>query len=303
MTRVLVVGLGALGGRIACQLSAAGVPVMALERSPQGTRSLTYVGRDGIETRAAIPYTSSPSEARDFAPLVAFVTVKAYKTWEAAEALSQALPGEALAVTLQNGLGNLEALASVLGEHRTAAGVCTYGAHREGDRIFWGGDGQIRIGSPWGASVSIPIEVLKAGGFDAHESHDIRRDIWTKAAVNCCINPLTALLRVRNGELRSSPWAMEIIRSVIQETVQAAGLQGVALDPEEVRRTVESVMEATGGNRSSMLQDVEARRPTEIGSLSLKVAEICRDGGLNAPLSAALGGLVRALEDLSIPKG
>ncbi|MCX7828101.1 MAG: ketopantoate reductase family protein [Thermanaerothrix sp.] len=297
--RILILGLGALGGRIACQLSLAGVPILGVLRDHGGTggskKDITYQDRHGNLLRASVPIAASPAEARDFNPTYALVAVKSYHTPQVCDYLLKALPQGAAAVTLQNGLGNLERLEQTLGRDRAAAGVCTYGASLSGDRVLWGGDGEIALGSLWGRDLSDLAQALRSAGFNARLSNDPLGDLWQKAAVNCCINPLTAILRIPNGGLLKSP-CLKIVDAVVHEVALAANLMGVKMDPQKTLDVVRRVMEATCNNKSSMLQDIEAGRPTEIDALSLEIARICRAAKMDAPVCRTLGLLVKAME-------
>jgi 2-dehydropantoate 2-reductase len=299
--RILILGLGALGGRIACQLAAAEVPVMGVSgrgASEGDVKDLTYQGPDGTQLHVSIPLAKDHHDAWDFNPSYALVAVKSYHTDQVCDYLLKALPEETMAVTFQNGIGNLEKLQRALGKDRAAVGVCTYGASIRDHKVLWGGDGEIALGSPSGRDLSDLARALASAGFNVRLSNDPLGDLWRKAAINCCINPLTAILRVPNGRLLKSPWALELTDSVVQEVSLAARLNGVDMDPVRTAETVRFVMETTGNNRSSMLQDVEAGRTTEIEALSLEVARICTAAGSDAPVCRTLGLLVKAMEGL-----
>lgn len=301
---ILLVGLGALGGRLAVQLTLASVPVMGVlapTDRQEHKKDITYVGPTGHETTVSVPLAKSPEDVRLFNPAYALLAVKSYHTQQACVFLSQALPDAALAVTLQNGLGNLRKLQMAIGAMRAALGTCTYGASVKDGKVLWGGDGEISLGPPPGGDPSCLdglAEILRSAGFNARISKNPQADLWRKVVVNCAINPLTAILQTTNGELLSNPWAMELAEMVIAECVTAARAAGVELDRQEMSCLVRQVMSATAPNRSSMLQDLQAGRPTEVEALSLEVDRIASATGTGAPINRTLGLLIKALEGL-----
>jgi 2-dehydropantoate 2-reductase len=126
---------------------------------------------------------------------------------------------------------------------------------------------------------------------------DMHDEMWRKAALNCVINPLTALLNCENGGLL---WMLEspLIAGLLAETAEVMLAEGVALPGAGTARLQEdlrALVQATAGNSSSMREDFAARRETEIARLNLAVVEYGRRHGLDCPLNAALGRMVSFL--------
>jgi 2-dehydropantoate 2-reductase len=204
-----------------------------------------------------------------------------------------------IALTLQNGLGNLESMAGEVGPGRLLAGVAFLGVTRraEGD-IILAGQGRISIGAPAGSQVSPKelagvIAVLQEAGLECRETPDIEAALWDKLLVNVGINPLTALLRVPNGALPELPaaWDLAVAAATEAQTVARAAGINLEVNPEARLRQVCTV---TAANRSSMLQDVLAGRPTEIEALNGQVSARGRALGVATPVNDVLTGLLRA---------
>lgn len=298
-----VVGPGALGCLVAARLWRAGAKVWLVDYRPSRAAALA---RQGIVVRL-------PGGERDTVPVpvvvapnlppvdVAILTVKAYKTREAAAVLPGRLAPGGAVLTLQNGLGNVEALGEAVGPERVLAGVSILGVTRLGEgEVILAGLGPTWIGAPAGSRVpqEVAAEVaalFRQGGLPCEIRADIETAIWEKLLVNAGINPLTALLRVKNGELLTIPPAWELAVAAATEARQVARAAAVPLEVDPATRLRE-VCTATGGNRSSMLQDILAGRPTEIDALNGQVAARGATLGIPTPVNACLTGLLKALE-------
>ena len=150
--------------------------------------------------------TGDPKECRG--AKVAIVLVKSWQTERAAHQLKECLADDGLAITLQNGLGNREILVKELGESRVALGTITIGATLLGPGLVKaGGDGTIFMEAHPALG---PIEeALKSANFKVDIVDDARSMVWSKLIINAAINPLSALLKVTNGELLERPAARD----------------------------------------------------------------------------------------------
>lgn len=292
MMRVGILGAGALGSLFAYYLSSrTSSEVWLLARSP--VPPVVTVAGEGT---APVRVVSAPSEPVD----LLLVMVKAYATADALRWAAGAVGPETVALTLQNGLGNAEALAAVLGPGRVLAGTTAQGATLLAPgEVRHGGAGATHL-APWapgGAAAALaPVvaALLEQAGFSVSEAADPRPLLWAKLAVNCGINALTALLRVPNGELLERPGARRLMEAAAAEAGAVAAAAGVQLSEDPVERVVQ-VARATAANRSSMLQDVERGRRTEVDAINGAVAERGRALGVTAPVNATLADLVRSL--------
>jgi 2-dehydropantoate 2-reductase len=257
-------------------------------------RGLRITGKTRLLARP-VAEEDLPSNAD---PDVVIVAVKAYDTENAARAL-EPLTEKALFLSLQNGLGNEETLAAA--GARVLGGVTNQGVTFVGPgEVYHAGEGDTYIGPFEGTGPEAADDVVAAfneSGLPSHRVEDIRAELWLKAIVNACINPLTALLRVPNGYLLRTEATEQIVRHVIREGVEVAARHDVNLVPDAVFERVASVVRATGANRSSMLQDLERGRRTEIDAINGAIARLGREGGRPAPRNDLLAQLVRAAEE------
>ncbi len=224
---------------------------------------------------------------------LALVLVKTWQTERAAAQLAACLADDGLAVSLQNGLGNLALLQAALGAGRASVGVTTAGATLLGPgHVRAGGQGTVHLGDD--PRLTDLTSALAASGLEVETSHDLDALVWGKVAVNAGINPLTALLGVPNGGLLELPAAREVLAQAVREVVRVAQATGVRLQmPDPVQATLDVALR-TAGNRSSMLQDLERGAPTEIDAISGAVSREGDRQGVPAPTNWALWKLVRA---------
>jgi len=303
VTTTAVLGPGALGGLLAALFFEAGEEVCLVDYRPERVEALQREGLllqdlDGHRRRLAIPVVLP--EHLGPCPLT-LVTVKAHQTRAAARSLPLLLSGGGLALTLQNGLGNLETLAAAAGPERLLAGVIFAGATRpRHGQVIYAGIGDTYIGAPPGSRVT-PGEMasvaarFRRAGLKCQVREDIEVMLWEKLLVNVGINPLTAILRVRNGDLLKVPDAWELAVAAAREAQAVAQSYGVAVG-QGVEERLRSVCTATAGNRSSMLQDILAGRTTEIEALNAQVVSRGAAHGVPTPVNHFLTRLLRALQ-------
>ena len=264
------------------------------ERADSLNRSGIFISGVRGERQVKVP-VHLPQE-RLQPPDLVMVWVKSYRTKEALEMFRSTLGPATLVFTAQNGLGNVEAISSVAFPENVLAGTTTMGANIIGPgRVHHAAEGETLIGEPAGGiteRVERICRVLTEASLPARPVEDIRRAIWEKLVVNAAINPLTALLRVRNGELLRRPAALRLMAGMVREVVEVARGQGVELDEVSCFERVQRVAQATSANRSSMLQDVEAGRRTEIDAINGLVASCGK-----APLNQTVAELIRAITE------
>ena len=117
------------------------------------------------------------------------------------------------------------------------------------------------------------INALNRSGLKTSVSENYRKDIWRKLIVNAVINPVTAVLSLQNRHIADSVYLRDLAEMIISESVKAAAADGIYFDTDEIRDAVFTIAVKTGENRSSMLQDIENRRKTEIDYISGAAAD------------------------------
>jgi 2-dehydropantoate 2-reductase len=294
-------GPGALGCLLAALFREAGADVSLVDYRPERVARLRLRGvrvhtLEGGHRDIPVPIGLAP----EVGPCdLTIVAVKAYQTEIAARALPGLMSQGGLALTLQNGLGNLESITRTVGAERLLAGVALLGVTRQDEgRIIYAGQGVIYIGAPLGSKVSrtevaTVVDLFRGAGLECQTRENIEAALWEKLIINVGINPLTALLRVPNGVLLQLPEAWEVAVAAAVEAQAVAQAGGLSLRGDPAAR-LHQVCTDTAANRSSMLQDILAGRPTEIEALNAQVATRGRALGLPTPVNDLLTRLLRA---------
>jgi len=298
-----VIGPGAVGLLWAVRLARAGAEVSILDHRPERAAQLNAEGirlEDGQgETHLLIPASADPGQALAGADL-ALVCVKAYHTQTVAQTLAAHLPAAARALTLQNGAGNVEALVEALGPARVLGGITSEGATLLGpQRVRHAGQGQTHLGPALGEPDAFCQELaalFNRAGFACQAAQGVQNLIWTKLAVNVGINALTAILGVPNGRLLELPAAGELMAGAVAEALAVGAALDVGFLHQDMPAAVREVARRTAQNISSMLQDVRARRRTEVEFINGYVVEAGKGLGLACPVNRTLTSLVLAME-------
>ena len=286
---ILVFGAGSLGSLVG-GLCAREHRVTLVGRDPH----VAAIRESGLAVEGAVEFTVHP-DARTTVPDradLALVTVKSFDTLEAGRALADCSPD--VTCSLQNGLGNEEALATQL--DTVLAGTCTYGARLlEPGRVACTGIGGVALGAPDGGhseAAERAAAALRAAGIETSVTKEMPERLWRKLAVNAGINPTTALAGVSNGVLADGP-LHEIASEAARETARVAREQGVDLCEREAVAALDSVVAATAENTTTMAEDIQNGRRTEIDAINGAVVERAES---SVPVNRTLAALVRARE-------
>lgn len=304
--RIGVIGTGAMACLVAARLETA-VPVVMVGSWPAQLQALaaglTLLDLTGQETHHHPIVTADPTLV---APVdVALVLVKSYQTETAVSRVTALLSPEGLAVTLQNGLGNLSPLLSAVGSGRAVQGVLTMGALVQSPGVVrhtGQGDVSLAPSRPRHPYFDPLVALLTAVGLPTQVIPDVRGLVWGKLAVNAAINPLTAVLRVRNGFLLEHENLRHLMHAAATEVAAVAAALEITLPFPDVTAEVLRVARRTQHNFSSMCQDVMRGRPTEIAAICGAVVTAGQLVGVPTPVNAQLWRWVTAVTSLSPPQ-
>ncbi len=292
-----ILGAGAIGCLWAYFLTRAGQDVSLILRNPasleqwpaSGQLEITEAGqRHQIHCQLETPDTAVPIRHL-------LVATKAYDTLSAVEAIQPRLHDDTEVVLLQNGMGQQQQLLEQLGRLRLWAATTTAGAWLETrHQLHCVSRGDTHIGPMSESTAPLPSgwETLD---IPLHTCADIRPHLWRKLAINCAINPLTALFDCRNGALLEDPARLETMRKVCREVEQVAAAAGMELFPEPLEARAAAVARATGDNFSSMLQDIRHGRRSEIEQITGYLCQQADRLNMEVPVNHSLLQGIRAL--------
>lgn len=295
---VLVAGAGAVGQWLGARLEQAGYGV-TLWTTPRHTEALaTGLVVTGLTNLSGRVRAVSDRPRGPFDVVV--LTSKAHRTAALAEAAAPALARDGVFLTLQNGLGNAGKVARFVPPDRVAVGLTSHGVTLEHPgRVVHAGSGATLVGPAAGAPPDAARRahtVLERAGLEPEWKDAMRGFVWRKAIVNAGINPLGALHGVRNGGILERKDLREEALAVVAEGVRLAGEARVGLPEGDLSQTLLSTLERTVGNKVSMLQDVEARRPTETEQILGRMVRLAGRMGVPVPRMEGLYGRMKDLE-------
>ena len=261
-TRWHILGAGAIGRLMACKIKRCGMrPVLVFRDGLPHSHSQTLREKAGVFEHALEATGTGAIAPGEIQGL--FVTTKASHARAAVDSVLPALAREAPVILLHNGMGVLEELERAHPELALFAGTTTEGAHLDGDILVHAGEGDTVIGRQ-GLPAPDWFAPFAAGEERFHWEPDIDAALWKKLLVNCAINPLTALHRCSNGTLLDNPGLRAEVELLCEELAAVSAARGNRRAAGCVLDWVLSVIQRTAANRSSMLQDVEQGRETEI---------------------------------------
>ena len=262
-------------------------------------RGMIVHTEDSIDVLTPIEYSILESEQTLD---IAFICSKQNSVSELVMVAENHLASDGFVIAIQNGLGHLDRVASVVGKGRVIGACVTHGSNRIGPvEVRLGGEGKIVIGpfdqEKFSARTGLYEQVVKmlgeAGLFPVSVG-DIMPSIWEKLLLNLAINPISAICGVKNGILLSAP-LHELAISVMREGAMVAEYEGIDIDFEKLENSLNNVLKATSENRSSMLQDIIQGVPTEVDWICGAIVEKAEIHGIPVPMTQTLCHLVHGL--------
>jgi 2-dehydropantoate 2-reductase len=291
-----VLGAGAIGCLFAARLNKGGHAVTLLLREPPPDPELDLTLEDANGVHHLQIAAQAVADGDDIDLLL--VTTKAYDVAAAVAAVAHRLNARSQVILLANGLGFHQEVRARHPQLDLYSGTTTEGAYRlSPTHIRHAGRGFTRLGQ---AGCPRPTDWFHAWAGAIPESaweEDIEQALWLKLAVNCAINPLTALHACHNGRLLEDSRLTADLQLLCQEIKQVSRAMGrVVGDLEQVAL---QVVRDTAENRSSMLQDLQAGRRTEIDYITGHLVRIAADHGVPTPFNAEILQRVKQLESQS----
>jgi 2-dehydropantoate 2-reductase len=300
--RICVVGCGAVGSLFAANLAMLDdVEVWAYDLAQE---HVDAINRDGLRLSGAGDVLGRPRATSNAAALppcdFGIVATKAMHTSAAIKATAKAFADGAVA-TVQNGLGNEEAIAAHV--ERVMRGT-TFPAGKllEPGHVQWDVRGDTTLGpfeprpAP-SAEIERLADACTRAGMPTEAVADARGPQWRKVIFNAATNPIGALTGLTHGRVCEDPELRALVSGLVDEGKAVARAQGIELDsdPEElIDRAARP--DVAYDHKASMLQDVEARRPTEIDYLNGGIVRFGDEHGVPTPLNRAVWALVKGLE-------
>jgi 2-dehydropantoate 2-reductase len=301
--KIAVVGAGAMGSLFGAMLAEAGNEVWLYDVWREHVRTINQNGlqieREGKTRTVKIKASDDPHQVGRAELVIVFV--KSSQTNLAAETAKVIVGSDGTVLTLQNGMGNADVIAGFIEPRRILAGTTSHGATLLGPAsIRHAGCGPTTIGA-WSQTegglqrAGQFAEFFNRAGIKTESVTDVRSVIWNKLLINIGINAITALTHIKNGQILDLEITRELIREAIAEAMNLAQAMNIKIQDDVLDR-VFKVAEATALNRSSMGQDVDNQRQTEIAAINGFIVREAKRLGLKAPVNFALTALIETLQ-------
>ncbi|KVF01638.1 ketopantoate reductase family protein [Burkholderia vietnamiensis] len=301
--QIAILGAGAMGSFFGGRLALAGHAVSLLDIDDahlasirdHGLRLSTDSGEQIVRNLVAL----RPEAASEPVDLV-IVFTKTMHTTAALAAASAVLGPDTVILSLQNGLGNAERLASSVSPERVMVGVTTWPADKSAPgAVSSHGQGTIRLMTANGThtrALEQTVQALNDAGLSCHVDRDVWAAIWEKVAFNAALNSLCAVTQCTVGELTNIPDGEELALKIVAEVTAVARALGISANEAHVAANVRDALAHHRAHRPSMLQDVLASRRTEIEAINGAVVDAARKVGVAAPYTDSLACLVRLVD-------
>jgi len=295
---ILIFGAGSLGSILAAQLSRRHeVSLIARGEHLDEIRNNGLRIEGVMDVTLQLPASENISEFENID--IIFVTTKSYDTEEVAKTIAKSGIEKIPVLSVQNGIGNAEILGKAVGEENVVVGITSMAAYRVKPGVVkYVAEGNISFGSMTDSSTTVEttMKAVSEAGISARRSENIIGALWAKAIVNAAINPITAILKCRNGEIAENEALRGLAEKVCEEGERVACAKNIVLDPEDILSFTVDVARRTAQNRSSMLMDIESGKRTEVDAICGSIIGAARESGISTPVISSLYSSVKFLE-------
>ncbi len=292
--KILIMGSGAVGGYFGGVLSRAGHEVVFIARGSH----LEAINRDGLSVKSDATGTFNvPASAIDRpdgtwrADLVLYC-VKGYDNHTGVPTIGPAVSDDTVVLTLQNGMGSVDALEAAYGKEAVLPGLTYIDATRTGpgavsefglkapDMVFGEEDGSDSD------RVARVRDALEVEGIDVKVADDITKELWSKFIYICGLSGSTCITRSTFDQVVMSPHTLEFVRSIMREAYAVSQAKGVNIPPDYVDTTVDYFVSIKGENTSSMYTDLMRGSPIEVEVLNGAVARMGAEMSIPTPANS-----------------
>ncbi|CAE6914259.1 2-dehydropantoate 2-reductase [Vibrio sp. B1FLJ16] len=288
---IVILGPGAIGSLWATKLKHAGHNVSLWSRSSE------YQLKLQLDDSAVDTFTNHHLPDVKNADLIV-VTVKAWQVDEAIRPLLPHINPDTIIMLMHNGMGTAQHVEAVLTNNPIVLATTTHGAYKPSNQqVLHTGNGMTQIGAfnRSGEQCQFLQEVMNHALPEVRWNPNINLALWTKLAINCAINPLTAIHQCKNGELGQQEYKVTL-ENITHELIQVMKQEGLDIEFDELFNTIMQVVNATAENYSSMRQDVFHQRRTEIDFISGYLLQAAEKHHIDTPENLKLYQRIKQIE-------
>ncbi len=293
---IVIFGSGAIGSLFGALLSKNN-NVILFGRKPH----VDAIKRNGLKINGKTVYNKKLSATDDIKTIkinidLLILSVKSYDTDIALEVIKKFINKDTIFLTIQNGLDNIDKIKKKIDYNQIICGVTTHGAiFVKPGFIRHTGIGETFLGELNGSNTNRIEEIVRLfndSGINTKYSNNIMKEIWIKAIINSCINPLTTIFKCKNGYLLINPILLNILQFICKESVNIAISDGLDINFHDILNKTLEVINNTADNYSSMLQSYEKYKKTEINSINGRLIETGKKRNIDTILNEILSTLI-----------
>lgn len=301
--KIAVVGAGAMGTLFGGKLAMAGNDVTMIDVIPA---VIDAINQNGIQLedeqgQHVIPVRACRSEEMEGPVDLMILFTKTIYSRSALEGAKSFLDADTSVLTLQNGLGNIEMISEYVDYNKIIAGVTNYASDVRGPgNIRNHGGGYVRImtaNREMTDELQKVFQALRDAGFNAEITKDVYVAIWEKVGFNAAINSTTAICHVPCGGIGSLEEGRSLAAKIAEETAMVANAYDVNVTAEQIIKSLENTYVAHKDHFTSMAQDLQRKRKTEVSFINGGIVKKAKAKGLEVPYNEAIYDLLRVIEE------
>jgi 2-dehydropantoate 2-reductase len=297
--KIAILGAGAMGGAYAAMFDTAeAFDTLFVARGPRAKR-LAQAGLI-VNGRALHLPVVQPDHTAAPADLI-IVALKDHHLKGALDDLKPLVGEQTTIISIMNGLESEAVIGEVYGAEKLLLSIAVgIDALRDGNRITYSNPGKILFGETRNREISPRVrqlqEAFTRAGLPHETPEDMRRTLWWKFMINVGMNQASALMRAPYGVFQTSEDARALMRALMQEVITLARASDVNLAETDIEDWCAILQTLSSDGKTSMLQDIEAGRQTEVDVFGGKVVALGKALGITTPVNAALRHAIRVLE-------
>lgn len=300
--KIAVIGAGAMGSLFAGRLAESGHDVSLIEVS---ATMIEAINTDGLRMTGLFgdrSYKLAVGPADGYTDIFDLLVVftKGMHTAPAIAAVKHSIGPQSWALTVQNGIGNVETIETVIPRDRIVMGMTNWPSTLvEPGLVNVPGEGEIKLWSATGEA-SEKVEAISASldeaGLNCETDPQVEVAIWEKLAFNTALNSLSAITGLTVGEIGENSEARAIVFTIVEEVVAVAGARGLAIDANHIRQSIEYAFANHRQHKPSMLQDRLAGRRMEIGTITGAVSKAGEEFAIATPVTTTFTRLLTIID-------
>ncbi len=296
---IAILGAGAMGGAYAAMLEA--VPEFETVFVARGSRAARLAQESLIVNGRPLNLpVVRPDQSTAPVDLI-MVALKHHHLEGALPDLAPFIGEQTTIISIMNGLESEEMIGARYGRDKVLLAIAVgIDALREGNRISHRSPGRLIFGEAENKSISPRVrrvqDAFTCAGIPHETPEDMRRTLWWKFMINVGMNQASAVTGAPYGVFRTSDDARALMQALMEEVITLARTQNVNLSLKDIEDWLAILPDLAPAGKTSMLQDMEAGRPTEVDIFGGKVAALGRELGIATPVNAALLNIIRVLE-------